>query len=936
HELLVGVTEFFRDGEPFETLGGDILPELIDRLEPTEELRIWVCACGTGEEAFTVAMLAHEAFRAIGEEPRVRIIASDVNQAALDHADAAVYPKAALEPVPEELRARYFMGTSAGQRVIDDVRQSVVFVRHHALEGAPFAKLHLVCCRNLLIYLRRPAQRRLLSLLLFGLRTGGALMLGKSERSVAQLDALRPHDASSGIFWKRSDGPDRSVRRRRMHRKQAPVVWPASRATEAPTSLADTPPTLLAAYDALLAAHIPAGLLLDHELNLIHVFGDASRFLEVQPGRHTSDLTRLLQPIYRGVVKDVVRRIRASSEGAPPPPELTVDPGGASSPVHVSGRRLAIPGDHTFFFVSLSTAAPPAAEADPKNGDGRPVASSLRDADGDPNSAARPGDDTVLLRAELQQARERLAATVAKLEASNEGMQVTNVELVAANEELRSTNEELQSVNDELQVVNAELEDKVSAVAEITADVESLLKSMEVGTIHLDDDLCIVRFTPLAAAKFHFKTRDVGRNIDDFNTQFDVPTLVGDLQRVIAEGCTVEREVQDDHDRWYLLRFLPYRSRGVDAGAVITIIDVDALKDAQQSARREVERRDEFLAVLSHELRTPLSAILNATQVASSEPSRASEVLAVIRRQSEHLAELLRDLLDVSRISSGKLKVQLRPVSLVEIVVGAAEAARPAVEARRLTLRVNRPDGPVVVNGDGLRLRQVVNNLLDNATKYNREGGRIDVHIRTEGSDARLTVTDTGIGIEPSDAAKMFEPFVQNRRGASRDEGGMGIGLAVVRHVIELHAGTVTAHSEGPGRGSEISVTLPLAQGDVALDEPDPPPKEVQDSAVILLVEDDEDAREMSELLLSRAGFTVTTASSVPAALDAYQNQRPDVVITDVGLPGRSGLELVRELRHRAGPSLVIIVMSGYGRPADETAAKKAGADRHLVKPVTI
>jgi signal transduction histidine kinase len=358
----------------------------------------------------------------------------------------------------------------------------------------------------------------------------------------------------------------------------------------------------------------------------------------------------------------------------------------------------------------------------------------------------------------------------------------------------------------------------------------------------------------------------------------------------------------------------------------------------EQRLRADAERasraKDEFLAMLGHELRNPLAAISSAVQVMAAggpEPGveRAREI---IERQAGHLARLVDDLLDVARVTSGRVQLQRAVVDLgrlVEQCVAALSADRrggPAVEVQAAS---------VPVDADPTRLEQVVTNLLDNAVKYTGPEGRVRVSVAREGETAVLRVVDSGVGIAPDLLPRVFDLFVQADRSLERTRGGLGLGLALVRRLVDLHGGQVEARSAGPGRGSEFVVRLPVAAA-----APAPPPggaPRPRAGRRVLVVEDHEDARESLRLLLAATGHTVEVAASGPEGLERLRAWRPEVALVDVGLPGLDGYQLARAVR--TDPSLGpvrLVAVTGYGQPEDRHRAVEAGFDAHLVKPVLL
>jgi len=369
---------------------------------------------------------------------------------------------------------------------------------------------------------------------------------------------------------------------------------------------------------------------------------------------------------------------------------------------------------------------------------------------------------------------------------------------------------------------------------------------------------------------------------------------------------------------------------------------VNGLREVAESANRA---KDEFLAMLGHELRNPLSPILTALQLMKLQGPEGSErARTVIERQVTHLTRLVDDLLDVSRIARGKVELKIEVVEMAELVAKAIEMASPLLEQRAHTLTVDLPSTGLPVNGDPTRLSQVLSNLLTNAAKYTPPGGRVTVRGQQADDDVVLSVRDNGIGIAPEVLPRIFELFVQERQAIDRSQGGLGIGLTIVRNLVEGHGGSVSARSEGAGRGSEFIVRLPRwkAAGDVAAARRSPPTtfeaKAPQAGGPrILVVDDNEDGAAMLAEALSWKGYVTRIAYDAPTALRVAAEFTPDIAFLDIGLPVMDGYELASHLREIPGlDRLRLIALTGYGQVSDRQRTKEAGFDRHLVKPVDL
>ena len=372
-------------------------------------------------------------------------------------------------------------------------------------------------------------------------------------------------------------------------------------------------------------------------------------------------------------------------------------------------------------------------------------------------------------------------------------------------------------------------------------------------------------------------------------------------------------------------------------------LDISRLKEAEQTLRDADRRKDEFLAMLAHELRNPLAPIRNAVHVlrltGSHEPTSVRQK-DIIDRQVTHMARLLDDLLDVSRITRGTFELHKQPLHLADAIVHAIETSTPLIEARRHTLSVTFPPDDLRLEGDLDRLSQIVNNLLVNAAKYTDEGGQIWLEAACEDGQAVIRVRDTGMGIDPEMLPRIFEMFTQADQGLARSRGGLGIGLTMVKKLVEMHGGTVEACSGGAGQGSEFTVRLPafpcMAQSPVRAAKPVEGEPETTPCR-ILVVDDVIDTSESFAELLGLWGHEIRMVHDGSAALTIARSFRPDVVLLDIGLPGMDGYEVARRLRQEhADRPMRLVALTGYGQESDRQQAREAGFDHHLVKPVDL
>jgi PAS domain S-box-containing protein len=372
-------------------------------------------------------------------------------------------------------------------------------------------------------------------------------------------------------------------------------------------------------------------------------------------------------------------------------------------------------------------------------------------------------------------------------------------------------------------------------------------------------------------------------------------------------------------------------------GVVVALSDITERVKAELALREADRRKDEFLATLAHELRNPLAPIMNAVPLLGGEPATRLNARSIIDRQVRHLARLVDDLLDVSRITLGRINLRRERAAIAVIVNHAVEASRPLIESSGHVLTVQLPDGALEVNADVVRMAQAILNLLNNAAKYTPSGGRIELTVSALGSEALICVSDSGVGIPGAMLPRIFELFAQVDHNLEHTQGGLGIGLTLANRLVRLHGGTLTAHSEGLGHGSRFEIRLPLAAPAAAPARPveaPAPPAAAPRTRRVLVVDDNVDAAESLSLLLQADGHQTELAHDGLAAVAAIGRFAPDIVLLDIGLPGLNGYEAAMRMRSQGGARPTLVALTGWGQPQDRVRAAQAGFDLHLTKPV--
>jgi two-component system CheB/CheR fusion protein len=1063
-DMLISVTSFFRDRRAFEALERELMDSLLSHRPLPRQLRVWSVGCATGEEAYSLAMVLND-HAPQSLRGALQVFASDIDERALAVARAAVYPEAILTDVPPTRLRQYFQKEAGVYRVRKELREQVMFALHNVLRDPPFSRVDVIVCRNLLIYLEREAQQRVLEIFHFALNPGGVLFLGSAESADALPELFTMVDKRHRVY--------RAKAAPRPRRELLPLLPDALRLlSSAPALPAQVHPAapLAHLHERLLHEHAPASVLVDAQHKILHTSTGASRYLRHADGVPTQDLLEVVRPELVPVLRPaLLHAAHTRRRVAAQPVRLPLEP--AEVVLHISVRPSTGEGfKGTTFVVTFD-------ELD----DSLAPTQDLDAACADPAHA--------VLEEELRRLQERLKSSIGdsatsgeQLRAANEELQSLNEELRSAAEELETSKEELQSVNEELTTVNFELKSKVDELTKVNDDLSNLISSIDIATVFVDRALRIKRFTPLASQVFSLLANDIGRSLLDITHRLEYDTLGEDMARVFQTLRPLEREVRSQDARWYLVRISPYRTNEDRIeGVVLNFIDVSERRQAQEQLRARDERlrlvaestrdfaivtmdnegrvtswnkgaelmfgyaegemlgeplgrifvpedraagqpeaelrqarekgralderwhqrkdgsrffcsgittplhdgsiqgfakiardlterqllekqreqvlqaeqqvrrqletahalRSEFLAILSHELKNPLNLILMNTELLSrSVPALAkppaSRAIDTIRRTVHAQSQIIDDLLDLSRIDTGKLSLTRTAVYGRADIEKIAEALRPEARARQVELALEVED--LVLWADAVRLEQIVWNLVSNALKFTPPGGRVAVRLVRDDTYARLEVSDTGRGMEPWLLNQVFDMFVQGDGApTTRHGGGLGIGLALVKQLAELHGGRVQAQSPGPGRGATFSVWIPLYEGSLGGEAPQPASTGPLSGQRVLLVEDNPDTLESLQMLLEMEGAQVTPASSAAVALQQAEEKDFDLLISDIAMPEMDGLQLLAELRRRPRSARwPAIAVTGFAGGADAQRAQAAGFDAHLGKPLSL
>ncbi|MFW5842823.1 MAG: chemotaxis protein CheB [Spirochaetota bacterium] len=576
-EILIGVTKFFRDEEAFRILREQVIPALFEKKADGEEVRVWVAGCSTGEEAYSLAILLAEYVEDNKLSNDVKIFATDIDKGAIDFASYGIYPESiAADADPEQLR-RYFVKKGESYQVVQRVREMVIFAYHNIFKDPPFRRIDLISCRNLLIYLQPVLQKRVLSNFHFSLNEGGFLFLGSSETVADFSKYFQNVNVKWKIFQFRGGGSTAHLEidgaedgwRRRLHDTNRRVE----------ITQQSPHPRFEQVYEQLIEAALPPCVIIDESWEIRHVFGDVGPFLRLPVGKIDLNISRMAKgdlsiPLGTAIQSAAAEKIAVSIE------DIAVPENGTGKSVRLTVRPIRGGFDAYFFAITFEeTGRESVARSAPSFDLEEGVRTRIRD-----------------LENELQHSRENLQATIEELETSNEELQATNEELLSSNEELQSTNEELQSVNEELITVNSEYQKKIEELSELNDDMTNLLAGTEVGTVFLDTELTIRKYTPPVTRQINLIKSDIGRPFSDLTTNLEYDSLDRDVREVLGSLRPREVEVRSTQDRWYLVKITPYRTETERVrGVVVTLIDITERRTAEDALGRQ---HDLFMRIL--------------------------------------------------------------------------------------------------------------------------------------------------------------------------------------------------------------------------------------------------------------------------------------------------------------------------------------------------
>ncbi|MDB5397265.1 MAG: chemotaxis protein CheB [Rhodospirillales bacterium] len=905
-DLLINVTSFFRDPKVFDFLAEKVIPDLLRNRTEDQPLRIWIAGCSTGEETYSLTMLFREAIIEAKSNVKLQVFASDVDPDAVADAREGLYPETIAANVSPARLARFFAKEEHKYRVTTELRGSVVFTVQDVLADAPFSRLDMVSCRNLLIYLRPEAQAKVVSIFHFALREGGILLLGNAE-TVGTLDSrfaviskperLYRHIGRSRpgeIGFSLADGV------------RVPSRVGQGQAPSRQTALAELCRRLV------IENHAPAAVLINQKHECLYSLGPTDRYLRVAPGSPSHDLLAM--------ARDGMRtKLRAAIQQAVQENARTIVGGGRTSHNGVKGsfsidiQPVLSDGEQLLLVCFVD-------EPKYEQKQGRAIA--LLDV-------SRVAE----LEHELDVTKTELHSAIRNLEISGEEQTAINEEALSVNEEFQSTNEELltskeelQSLNEELTALNSQLQETLDRQRTTSNDLQNILYSTDVATVFLDTDFNIRFFTPATKSLFAVIPSDIGRPLADLNSLAADSMLLSDARTMLQTHVPIEREINGQNGAWYVRRVLPYHTddNGVD-GVVITFTDVTerkeiekALEAAKQQADLANVAKSRFLAAASHDLRQPLQtmSLLQGLLARKIQDASLQKLVELQDQTLGAMAGMLNTLLDINQIDAGTVHPETVIFPINEKLDLLRDEFTYHAQARGLTLHV--VPCHLSILSDRRLLEQMIRNLLSNAMKYTAHG-KVLLGCRRHGDMLSIEVWDTGIGIPDSEFQAIFEEYHQIDNAARERRRGLGLGLSIVQRLGKLMGHRVHVRSHA-GKGSVFSIEVPLTVVETAvtlephLDQLDIPiDLSSHRTGLILVVDDDPEVRELVELVLKDEGHEVAIAADGATALELLARRRikPDLILADFNLPNdMDGLQLARKVQQTQGRTIPVVILT--------------------------
>ncbi len=977
-DLLINVTDFFRDTEAFQFLESTLFPRLLKSKAGGETLRIWVAACATGEEVYSLAMLLFELHNQQNHHITFQIFASDLSAQAISIARIGEYSSHQLKHVSPQRLQQFFTKSKDKYRITKTLRDVCVFAEHNILSDPSFSRIDFISCRNLLIYLDSSAQKKVISTFHYALNDEGCLMLGKSETIGTSTQLFTPLNKKYKIYSRKKNKGSYSIPELNSRILQ-PSPLDQDRSTIMPKKTTITPKgDLSSAFDAvLLGQYVPASVIINHDLDILQFRGSTSLYLQPAQGKATFNILKMSQGEItfelRSAIQEAIKTNRAVRKTG-----IEMNRDAIGNRVHVANIEVAplsVEGEEPMLVVVFTGQPMELADASVESGEKNTVAKDRR----------------------IKKLEEELAATRAYMhtitedhEAANEELQSANEEIISSNEELQSLNEELEtskeeieSTNEELTTSNHELYARIQQIEELYTYYEAILATVHEPTLVLDKNIRIKSANKAFCNTFQVREEDIiGVMLFKLsNSQWNIPALRELLEDILPKSNSFQ-DFEVDLDfavvghKTLLLNAhqIELQSKSEEL-IVLTMVDITELRklanelevkqkkvlnelieakviaeQKTQVAEDAVKSKQQFLSNMSHEIRTPMNAIIGFAKVLmKTKLSESQKVYAnAIKVSSESLIVLINDILDLAKMDAGKMVLEHIPFRLFSSVSDMLHLFETKIQEKNLIL-VKEYDTsiPELLVGDPVRLRQIILNLMSNAVKFTNTG-TITVRVRKLDEDEKnvtieFAVSDTGIGIPDNKLKQIFDAFEQVASETTRLYGGTGLGLAIVKELVKLQGGTVKVKSK-VDKGSTFSFALDFekAKGQAGPAEDLGRGSTTKaalrragiKSVKILVVEDIALNQFLMKTLLDDFGFEFDMAGDGKIAIEKLQQNQYDVILMDLKMPEMDGFDATTYIRKEMKLQTPIIAVTADVTTVSMEKCRALGMNDYLSKPI--
>jgi PAS domain S-box-containing protein len=988
-DLLINVTEFFRDSDAFMLLKKTVLSKLLKTKKPGETLRIWVAACATGEEVYSIAMTLIELQDNKTNTIPFQIFASDLSVEVIKDARNGEYSTQQLKNISPKRLQRFFIKLKDKYRISQSLRDNCVFAQHNILSDPPFSRMDFISCRNFLIYLETSAQKKAIATFHYALREGGYLMLGKSETIGTSTQFFIPFNKTFKIYSRKNYSvnnriPDLIPRipQLKLNKKMNKMPLPRKKTPLAPSV------SLGHAFDhVLLEKYVPASVIINYDMEILQFRGNTSHYLMQSSGKASFNILKMVN-------SEITFELRNSIHHAIKSKQLIrkvgieIDRDISKNTLHLVNIEVApfkVEGEEPLLIVVFT---------------GQHIEISGAPIKGVKSNSVAKDRRIKKLEEELASARYDMGSITHDQEAVNEELQSANEEAVSSNEELQSLNEELEtskeeieSTNEELTTTNQELYTRIQQVEELYAYYEGILSTIHEPMLILDKNINVRSANKSFYKLFRVSEEEsmgvslykLGENqwniprlrklleeivpknnhFDSFEVEHIFPgigkkTMLLNAHRIVLKAKQEELivlTIADITEVKRLARELQLKERKVlevalevekkmsvkiEENNTELLVAKQLAEQKTKIAEEAAQSKQQFLSNMSHEIRTPMNAIIGFTKVIlkTELSTKQKEYLTAIKISGDALIILINDILDLAKVDAGKMTFMQTPFKLELFVSAVLNLLETKIQENNLELiRKFDPKIPKILLGDSVRLNQIILNLVSNAVKFTKNGKvTVSANLLKEDTNQvtiEFIIKDTGIGIPENKIQHIFENFQQASHNTSSLYGGTGLGLAIVKQLVEQQGGDISVKSK-INEGSTFSFRLSFQKTNAVT------PDEIEHIEInkeianikILVVEDVALNQLLMKTILTNFGFTHDIAANGKIALEKLKKNAYDIILMDLQMPEMNGFEATHYIRNTMNSNVPIIALTADVTTVDLGKCKAVGMDDYVAKPI--